>query len=66
MRFEVFTAVNIMTVIFLVMTPCNLVDGFKLFGGTYCLHLQGTLLCIKFKWTLSSFSYIIFLLKDGM
>jgi hypothetical protein len=24
-----------------IVAPCSLVEGYKHFGGTYCLHLQG-------------------------
>ena len=27
------------------MTPCRFVYRFETFGGAYCLHLQGSLLC---------------------
>jgi hypothetical protein len=27
-----------------VVTPCSLVGGYQRFGGTYSLHLQGTIL----------------------
>jgi hypothetical protein len=39
-RFEVFTAVTIMMMLFWVLAPCGLVGRRQLFGETYCLHLQ--------------------------
>jgi hypothetical protein len=38
---EVFTAVRMM--FFWLSVPCRLVDRCQRFGGTYCLHLQGSL-----------------------
>jgi hypothetical protein len=39
--FYVLTAMNMNTIIFQDVTPCNLVELYGCFGGTYCLHLQG-------------------------
>jgi hypothetical protein len=39
----VFTVVMIKLRSVWVMTPHGLVDGYKRFGGTYCLHFQGRL-----------------------
>jgi hypothetical protein len=38
--FEVLTAVKISIVVFWVVTPCSLVGGYQLLGGTYRLHIQ--------------------------
>jgi hypothetical protein len=43
--FEVFTAVVMKSIIFWDMTPCSLLSCTRRFGGTYRLHLQGTMLC---------------------
>jgi hypothetical protein len=40
---EVLSGVNINTKIFREVIPCCLIDGYKRFGGIYCLHLQGTI-----------------------
>jgi hypothetical protein len=40
MRFEVLTAVKMSMLFFWAVTPCELVDKYQLFAGTYCLHLQ--------------------------
>jgi hypothetical protein len=40
-RSEVFTAVEIMIVVFWVMTLWNFVGDYQPFGWTYCLHLHG-------------------------
>jgi hypothetical protein len=40
-RFEVFTAVVIKSIIFWDMTPCSPLSFKRSFGGTYRLHLQG-------------------------
>jgi hypothetical protein len=41
MKIDVLTAAKIWTVVFWVVTPCNLVGGYQRFGGTYRAHLQG-------------------------
>jgi hypothetical protein len=28
-------------VVFATVAPCSLVEGFRRFGGAYCLHYQG-------------------------
>jgi hypothetical protein len=40
MGFEVFTALEILLLVFWVVTPCGLA-GRQRFGATYCFHLQG-------------------------
>jgi hypothetical protein len=40
-RFEIFTAVVMRSIIFWDMTPCSLLSCNRSFGGTYRLHLQG-------------------------
>jgi hypothetical protein len=40
-RFEVFTTVGMMMLIFWVFAPCRLVGRCQCLGGTHCLHLQG-------------------------
>jgi hypothetical protein len=40
-RFEVFTAVVMKSIIFWDVTPRSLLSCNRRFGGTYCLHLQG-------------------------
>jgi hypothetical protein len=40
-RFEVYTAMKMLMLVFWVVMPCGLVDRCKRFGRTYCLHLQG-------------------------
>jgi hypothetical protein len=30
-------------VVFQVLTHCSLIDGYRHFGGTYCLYLQGAI-----------------------
>jgi hypothetical protein len=40
-RFEVFTAVVLKSIIFWDMTPCSTLSFNRRFGGTYRLHLQG-------------------------
>jgi hypothetical protein len=42
-RFGVLTAVTIKITLFLDVTQCSLIYRYKCFGGTCCLHLQGTL-----------------------
>jgi hypothetical protein len=39
--FEVSTVVTVQIVIFVVVTPCILLDGHQHFGGMCCLHVQG-------------------------
>jgi hypothetical protein len=41
MRFEVFTVVRLIMMMFWVLAPCRLVGRCQRFGETYCLHLQG-------------------------
>jgi hypothetical protein len=33
--------IKILKIVFWGVIPCNLVDIYRRFGGTYCLHLQG-------------------------
>jgi hypothetical protein len=40
-RFQVFTAVKIEFVFFLIIAPCSVVVEYQRFGGSCCLHLQG-------------------------
>jgi hypothetical protein len=40
LRFEVLTAVNMKITVFWDVIPCRLVNIYKYFGGTCCLHLQ--------------------------
>lgn len=39
---EILTTVHISMVVFWVAMPYGLVHGYQRFGGTYCLHLQGS------------------------
>jgi hypothetical protein len=39
--FEVLTAVSTKMAVFWVVAPCSLVEVYRRFGGTYCLHHQG-------------------------
>jgi hypothetical protein len=41
-RFEIPTAVSIMTTVFWDVAPCSLVDGYQCFEGTFSLRLQHT------------------------
>jgi hypothetical protein len=41
LKFEIFTAVKMLMVIFWVVRPFGLVDGKQCFEALYCLHLQG-------------------------
>jgi hypothetical protein len=40
LKFEIFTAVKIQTLILWVVATCNVIDGCRSFGETFCLHLQ--------------------------
>jgi len=40
-RFEISTEVKFHVVVFRIATPCNVVLGYRRFGGPCCLHLQG-------------------------
>jgi len=40
--FEVFTAVKIQVCVFWVVTPCGVAVEYRRFGGSCCLHLQGS------------------------
>jgi hypothetical protein len=40
-KFEVLMAVRMTVLFFWVVTPCGLINRYRRFGGTYCLHLQG-------------------------
>jgi hypothetical protein len=40
LRSEVLTAVKMSMLVFWVVTPCGLVNGYQRFGGTYRLHLH--------------------------
>jgi hypothetical protein len=39
LRFNVLAALKMSIVVFWDVTPCNLEDGYQLFGRTYCTHL---------------------------
>jgi hypothetical protein len=39
-KFDVFTTVRTHIIVFYVVTPCDLVGGYKLFGKIYCLYFQ--------------------------
>jgi hypothetical protein len=41
LKLQVLTAVKMSILVIGVVTPCVLVGGYRRFGGTYCLHLQG-------------------------
>jgi hypothetical protein len=41
MRFEVHMLMKMSMLVFSVAISCGLVGGYKYFGGTYYLHLQG-------------------------
>jgi hypothetical protein len=41
LRFDVLTAVKMSIAVFGVVTPCSLVDDYRHFEGTCCLHIQG-------------------------
>jgi hypothetical protein len=38
--YEVFVPVKIHVVVFWIMTPCSLMDGYQCFGGIYYNHFQ--------------------------
>jgi hypothetical protein len=40
MRFEVFTAVKMLMMVYWVATTCGLENRYQRFGATYCLRLQ--------------------------
>jgi hypothetical protein len=41
LKFEILTAVTMKNTVFWDATPCNLIEVYRRFVGTYCLHLQG-------------------------
>jgi hypothetical protein len=47
-------------VVFWVVTPCSLVDGYRRFGGTYCLYLLFSSLMIE---TISALETMITIYK---
>jgi hypothetical protein len=40
-RFQVLTAASMKMTVFWDVAPCSLVDVYRRFRGTYCLHHQG-------------------------
>jgi hypothetical protein len=56
-RFEIFTAIKIWSVVFLVMAQCSLVRGYKCFEGTYRIRIQGSSSSTFFDYFLYAFIF---------